>query len=83
MNTIDQKSMILVINALIFSHLDNCSWILGKCSEKLQYEYLKRDRVTPLLKDVNWINFSSVLRLNQTSFMHAYIKISREQQIQM
>ena len=77
-------SGILVINALIFSHLDNyCCWILGKCSEKLQFEYLKRDRVTHLLKDVNWINFNSILRLNQASFMHARIKISREQQIQM
>ena len=66
-NTLDQKSGILLINALIFSHLNYCSSIWGKCSEKLHYEvqkcinfaakvasngkYLKRDHVTPLLTD--------------------------------
>ena len=79
-NTLDQKSRILLINALIFSHLNHCSSIWGKCTEKLQYEvqkcinfaakvasngkYLKRDNVTPLLRDLKWINFSSILRLN-------------------
>ena len=64
-NTLDQKSMIL-INTLIFSHLNYCSSIWGKCSEKLQYEvqkcinfdakvvsngkYLKRDHVPPTIK---------------------------------
>ena len=37
-NTLDQKSRILIINALIFSHLNYCSLIWGKCSEKLQHE---------------------------------------------
>ena len=66
-NTFDQNSRILLINALIFSHLNYCSSIWGKCSDKLQYEaqkcinfvakvasnwkYLKRDHVTPLLRD--------------------------------
>ena len=60
-NTHDQKSRILLINSLIFSHLNYCSSICGKCSEKLQHEvqksinfaakvasngkYLKRDHV--------------------------------------
>ena len=35
-NTLAQKSRILLINALIFSHLNYCSLIWGKCSEKLQ-----------------------------------------------
>ena len=64
-NMLDQKSRILLINALIFSHLNYCSSIWGKCSEKLKHEvqkcinfaakvasngkYLKRDHVTPLL----------------------------------
>ena len=64
-NMLDQKPRILLINALIFSHLNYCSSIWGKYSEKLQYEvqkcinfaakvaskgkYLKRDHVTPLL----------------------------------
>ena len=37
-NTLDQKSRIPLINALIFSHLNYCSSIWGKCSEKLQCE---------------------------------------------
>ena len=36
-NTLDDKSRILLINALIFSHLNYCSSIWGKCSGKLQY----------------------------------------------
>ena len=71
-NTLYQKSRILLINVLIFSHLNYCSSIWGKCSEKLRYEvqkcinfaakiasngkYLKRDHVTPLLRDLKWIN---------------------------
>ena len=63
-NTLDQKYRIFLINSLIFSHLNYCSSIWGKCIEKLQYEvqkcinfdakvasngkYLKRDHVTPL-----------------------------------
>ena len=37
-NTLDQKSRIVLINALIFFHLNYCSLIWGKCSEKLQHE---------------------------------------------
>ena len=40
-NTVDQKFRILIINALIFSHLNYCSSIWGKCSSKLQYEVQK------------------------------------------
>ena len=84
-NTLDQKSRILLINALIFPHLNYCSSIWGKFREKLQYEvqkcinfaakvasngkYLKRDNVTKLLRDLKWINFSSILRLNEASIM--------------
>ena len=67
-NTLDQKSRILLINAPIFSHLNYCNTIWDKCNEKLPYEvqkcinfaakvasngkYLKRDHVTPLLRDL-------------------------------
>ena len=40
-NTLDQKSRILLINALIFSHLNYCGSIWGKCSEKPQFEVQK------------------------------------------
>ena len=39
-NTLDQKSWILLlINALIFSHLNYCSSIWGKCSENCSMKY--------------------------------------------
>ena len=40
-NAFDQNSRILLINALLFSHLNYCSSIFGKCSEKQQYEVQK------------------------------------------
>ena len=71
---------------MFFSHLMYCSSIFGKCSDKLQYEvqkcinfaakvasngkYVKRDQVTPLLRDLQWINFNSILRLNEASFIY-------------
>ena len=70
------------MNALIFSHQNYCSVIWSKCSGKLQNEvqkfinsaakvasnwkYLKRDYVARLLKDLKWINFNSILLLNET-----------------
>ena len=93
-NTLDEKFRILLINALIFSHLNYCSSIWSKCSEKLQYEvqkcinfaakfasngkYLKRDHVTPLLRDLKWINFNSILRLNEASFMCKNLYVSAD-----
>ena len=78
-NALDQKSRILLINVSIFSNLNYCSSIWGKCSKKQNYEvqkcinfaakvanngkYLKRDNVTPILKDLKWINFNNILRL--------------------
>ena len=77
---------LVLINALIFSHLNDCSSIWGKCGEKLQYKvqkcinfaakvpsdgkYLKRDHVTPLLRDLKWINFNGILQLNEASSMY-------------
>ena len=40
-STLDQNSGILIINALIFSHINYCSSIWDKCSEKLQHEVQK------------------------------------------
>ena len=93
-NTLDQNSRIVLINALIFSHLNYCSSVLGKCREKLQYEvqkcinfaakvvsngkYLKRDHVTPLLRDLKWTNFKSILRLNDASFIYKKLYVSAD-----
>ena len=96
-NTLDQKSRILLINALIFSHLNYCSSILGKCSEKLHYEvqkcinfaakvasnwkYLKRNYVTPLLWNLKCININSILQLNQASFMYKNLYVSADSNV--
>ena len=94
---LDQKSRILLINALIFSHLNYCSSIWGKCSEKLQHEvqkcinfvakvasngkYFKRDHVTPLLRDLKWINFNSILRLNEAPFIYKNLYVSADSNV--
>ena len=96
-NTLDQKSRILLINALIFSHQNNCSSIWGTCNEKLQYEvqkcinfaakvasngkYLKWDHVIPLLRDLKWINFNSILLLNEASFMYKNLYVSADSNV--
>ena len=96
-NTLDQKSRILLISALIFSHLNYCSSIWGKWREKLQYEvqkcinfaakvasdgkYLKRDYVTTLLRDLKWINFNSTLQLNGASFMYKNQYVSADSNV--
>ena len=72
------------INVLIFSHLNYCSSIWGKCSEKLQNEiqkcinfvakvasnskYWKRYHVTPLLK-------LDLKRLHETVFRYKNLHI--------
>ena len=33
-------------------------------------KYLKRDHVTSLLRDLKWINFNSILRLNEGPFIY-------------
>ena len=72
---------------------------VNACSEKLQYEmqkcinfsakvasngkYLKRDHVTPLLRDLNWINFNIILQLNETSFMYKNLYVSTDSNVKM
>ena len=98
-NIPDQKfSMVLLVNALIFCHINYCSSIYGvyavkSSSLKCKYvstacaakvasngKYLKRDHVTPQLRDLKWINFNSVFWLNENP---SCIKICMLQQIQM
>ena len=73
-----------------------CS-IWGKWSEKLQHEeqkcinfaakvasngkYLKRDHVTPLLRDLKWINFNIILRLNEGSFIYKNLYVSADSNV--
>ena len=90
--TLEQMSRILITNGLIFSHLNYCCsiWVnaVENCSMKCKNvsmasngKYLKRDHITPLLRDLKWINFISILRLNEASVMLK--KIIMLQQIQM
>ena len=70
---------------------------MGKCSEKMQYEvqkcinfaakvasngkYVKRDHVTPLLRDLKWINFNSIVQLNEASFMYKNLYVSADSNV--
>ena len=95
--TLDQKSRIHRINALIFSHINYGTSIWEKCSEKLQNEvqkcinfaakvasngkYLKRDHVAPLLRDLKWINFNIIFRLNEESFVYKNLYVSADSNV--
>ena len=62
---------------------------------KLQYEVQKcinfagkvasngrpRDHVTPLLRDLKWVNFNSILQLNEASFMYKNMYISADSNV--
>ena len=92
----EKFSRVLLVNALNFCHINYCSSMWGTCSEKQQFEvqicincaakvasnrkYLKRDHVTPQLRDLKLINFNSVFWLNKNP---SCIKICMLQLIQM
>ena len=73
------------------------SSICDKCSEKLHYEvekcinfaakvasngkYLKSDHVTPLLKYLKWINFNSILQLNEASLIYKNLHLSADSNV--
>ena len=44
-------------------------------------KYLKRDHVTPLLRDLKWINFNSIVRLNEASFMYKNLHVSADSNV--
>ena len=64
-NTLDQKSRILLINALIFSHLNYCSSIWGECSEKCS---MKNKNVSTLLQKLQAMGNIQ----NETTSPHYY-----------
>ena len=80
---LDFESRLLVINALIFSHLNYCPTIWGKCKKTLlnniqrclnftakvahDGNFRKSDHVTPLLNKLGWLNISEQLELNEAT----------------
>ena len=44
-------------------------------------KYLKRDHVTPLLRGLKWVNFNSILRLNEASFMYKNLYASADSNV--
>ena len=44
-------------------------------------KYLKRDHVTPLLKDLKWISFNSILRLNEVSSMYKNLQVASDSNV--
>ena len=73
---LDKKSRLLIINAFIFSNIEYCSLIWGKCSAKfltqiqksINYaakvvcnrKYTKRDNASPLLKELGWLDINKL-----------------------
>ena len=47
------------------------------CKSGKQWEIFKTRHVTPLLRDLKWINFNSILRLNEASFVYKNLCFSR------
>ena len=44
-------------------------------------KYLKRDHVIPLLRDLKWINFNNILRLNEASYMNKNLYVSADSNV--
>ncbi len=80
---LDDKSRLLIINAIIFSHINYCLPIWGKCSshllERIQKcinfaakvaskgNHTKFDHVTPLLNSLQWLSIHERLVLREAT----------------
>ena len=95
-NMLDKKSRILLINVLIFSHLNYSSSICGKCSEKLQHEVQKcinfaakvasnekylNETTYPTITRLEMVNFNSIVRLNEASFIYKNLYVSADSNV--
>ena len=83
----------LAIDALVMSRINYCSAIWSKTSKEqlnsvqkcLNFaakvacdgKYTKRDHVTPLMKDLKWLNIQYRLQLNEASYLQKQTKISQ------
>ena len=85
-HNLDYKSRHLIVNALIFSHINYCPMIWGKCSandrEKIQRcinfaakvvsngNYRKYDHVTPLINELEWLRINNRLALQEATCVY-------------
>jgi len=83
---LDNQSRLLVIHALIFSNINYCSIIWGKCSAKQRNQvqrsinyaakvasngkYKKSDHVSPLIKNLEWLNIDNIISLNEAACIY-------------
>ncbi|KAF7684865.1 hypothetical protein CDIK_4386, partial [Cucumispora dikerogammari] len=83
---LDFKSRLLIVHALVFSHINYCHSIWGKCTkaqrEKVQRcinfaakvtcdgNHRKRDHVSPLLEKLQWLNIDNKLKLQESVRVH-------------
>ena len=51
------------------------------CKSGNNGKYLKRDHVTLLLRDLKWINFNGILRLNEASFIYEKMYVSADSNV--
>lgn len=86
---LDFKSRLLITHALIFSHINYCLLIWGKCNhtqrEKVQRcinfaakvtcegRHTKRDHVSPLLEKLQWLNVDNKLTLQESVRVHKQV----------
>ena len=94
---LDEKSRLLIVQALIFSNINYCTLIWGKCSPDLQYQiqkcknfaakvvckgkYTKRDHVTPLHQKLQWININKTLILKEAIYMFKILCIPHQSNV--
>ena len=83
---LDYHSRNIIINALIFSNINYCQIIWGRCSQKLLHKvqksvnfaakvvsngrHVKRDRVTPLLKKLGWLEIANRIKLREGLYVY-------------
>jgi hypothetical protein len=87
---LDFKSRLMIVHALVFSHINYCLLIWGKCNkterEKVQRcinfaaritcdgNHRKRDHVSPLLKSLQWLNINNRIALQESIRIHKELK---------
>ena len=83
---LNEKLRLMLIDALVFSMINYCSLIWGRCNEKSKDEiqrtvnfaakvvsegnFYKKDHVTPLINKLKWISCRDTLLVNEAVFVY-------------
>ena len=74
------------VTCVMFRDDEHCFIIIFHNDYNIYYmgsngKYLKRDHITPLLRGLKWINFNSILRLNEASYMNKHQYVSADSNV--